>query len=320
MFQPSLQTVCYLLARMIGMLFVLLLLTFCSLAEEVREEPRKVSVCQLKNDPAGYNQMLVRVTGFASYGFENFTINDPSCSSILGIWLEYGETTAAGTKYCCGEPTARRRPEQLVVEDIPISLVEDERFREFDRLLHRRLDSSVHVTLVGRFFYGRQKKYPNDVYWGSYGHFGCCSLLAIEQIISVDPQDRDDLDYNTSFDETRIAKRGCKYRSLQGIRAESDAIDVQQRAEQGQSELSFNDPKRVASGHLAQLLKIDEKSVAGIKQTRQAPGRFVYEWRPTGKRESYLIVVSRYSWPSFYAKDPRRVAWIIVAVHRFSCR
>lgn len=55
------------------------------------ENAERVSVCQLKNDPAAFNHHLVEVTAFVSHDFEDFSVFDPDCQSRFDIWLEYGE-------------------------------------------------------------------------------------------------------------------------------------------------------------------------------------------------------------------------------------
>jgi hypothetical protein len=306
-------------ARRIGFLFSVLISVHWGVADGSYEEPIKVDVCQLKNDPSAYNHKLVQVTGFISHGFEDFTLFDPACSSWPAVWMEYGGTAASGTMYCCGVTRARARPKQLVVENIPISLVDDERFREFDKLLQRGPDSVVHATIVGRFFSGKQIQRPGGVFWGGYGHMGCCSLLAIQQVISLDPQNRDDLDYGASPDQPDIGRRGCGYRDLAPLEPYDDSIKAHQRAETGQREWAFSDPRRVASDALARLLKINEQSITGMIQTRKAQGRFVYQWRPKANRVSYMVVVSRPYWLSFYAKDTKKVAWVVIAAYESSC-
>jgi len=281
-------------------------------------EPEKVTLCQLKNDRAAYNHKLIQVTGFVSHGFEDFTLIDPSCSSRLDVWLEYGGTTASGTMYCCGVTAERSRPKQLVIENIPVPLVHDERFREFDKLLQRRPDSVAHATIIGRFFSGMQSKYASGVFWGGYGHMGCCSLLVIEQVVSVDPQDRVDLDYGASVDQPDVNKVGCGYKILRDAGSGDDLIQFQRRADEGQRDWSFADPRRVATAGLARLLKSDEKSIKGMKETRKAQGRIVYQWHARA-RENYMIVVSRPYLLSFYAKDPKNVAWVVTAAYESWC-
>lgn len=70
---------------------------------------------------------------------------------------------------------------------------------------------------------------------------------------------------------------------------------------------------------LARILNIDEKTITGMRQTRQAQGRFVYEWKPEAKAVSYMIVISRPYLLSFYDKDPKRVAWTVMAAYESSC-
>jgi hypothetical protein len=306
-------------ARKIGFLIGLLIFIPCVVADGSYEEPTKVTVCQLKNDPAAYNHKLVQVTGFISRGFEDFTLFDPTCSSWDHIWLEYGGTAVSGTMYCCGVTNARTRPKKLVIEKISIPLVDDPRFREFDGLIQRKSDLKLHATIVGRFFSGKQIQNPGGVSWGGYGHMGCCSLLAIQQVVSVDPQDSDDLDYGASPDQPDIDKIGCGYSDLLPTWSYGDWVKAQQNAEADQSEWVFNDPQRVASDTLAKLLKIDEKSITEMIQTRKAQGRFVYQWRPKAKQASYMVVVSRPYLLSFYTKDAKKVAWVPIAAYESSC-
>jgi len=79
------------------------------------DQPRTVTVCELKSDPAAYNHKLVEVTGFVSHAFEDFTIFDPTCPSWPGVWLEYGGKAKSGTMYCCGVTADRHRPKELKV-------------------------------------------------------------------------------------------------------------------------------------------------------------------------------------------------------------
>jgi hypothetical protein len=289
-----------------------------------QEQPTSVTVCQLKNDPPAFNHKLVEVTAFVSHAFEDFTLFDPTCSSWPAVWLEYGGTAKSGTMYCCGVTADRHRLKEMKVEDIPIPLSDNEQFREFDKLIQPPFRSGrhgaiVHATLVGRFFSGRQIKYPKATFWGGYGHMGCCSLLAIQEIKSVDGQDRDDLDYGASADQPDIDKTGCGYRFLTPIQPTSDLIRAQQEADLGGHDWVFDDPRRVVSNALAQCSKSKESSIEGLKETRKARGRYVYEWTPAEKAETYMVVVSRPYLLSFYVHDPKRVAWVVTAAYLSSC-
>jgi hypothetical protein len=298
-------------------------ISFTAIAADEDQVPG-VTVCQLKGDPAAYNHKLVEVTGFVSHDFEDFTLFDPTCPSLPQVWLEYGGKSKSGTIYCCGVRADRERPQELKVEDIPVPLTENEQFREFDKLIHPPLGSNrhgaiVHATLVGRFFSGQLLKYPKATFWGGYGHMGCCSLLAIQEVRSVDAHDRDDLDYGASADQPDIGGIGCGYQFLTPIRPTGDVIKAQQTADLGKTDWVFDDPQRVAVDALAGFAHLEVQSLSGLKEIRKAQGRHVYKWEPAGKSETYMVVVSRPYLLSFYARDPKRVAWVVAAAYLSSC-
>ena len=175
----------------------------------------------------------------------------------------------------------------------------------------------AHATILGRFFSGTQTTDTNETSWGGYGHMGCCSLLVIQQVVSVDPQTSRELDYRASADHPEM--NSCtSVRYLTEAFATNPLIEAQAKADRGEREWAFNEPRRVAAEGLAQLLKIDEKSIA-LKQTREAQGRIIYEWRPKGKNVRYMVVASRPYMLSFYAKDPNRIAWVLLAAYESTC-
>ena len=291
---------------------------FCALA--YAEDPLQVTACQLKNDPATYNHQLIEVTAFVSHDFEDFSLFDPGCPSRYDIWLEYGGTATSGTIYCCpGDGDSRSRAHQLVIDDIPIPLLEDGTYHAFDKLLQEpfssgRFGSIVHATIVGRFFAGRKDRFHGDR-WSGYGHMGCCTLLAIQEIRSVDTQDRTDLDYGASPDQPDIDKLNCGYRDLVAFDPSKEIIAAQHQAELGQKPWAFEDPGRVASTELATLLKIPATSIKNMKLVRTGQGRVVYQWKPGVRKLRHMVVVSRPYWLAFYSKDANRVAWVVVAAY-----
>jgi hypothetical protein len=144
-------------------------------------------------------------------------------------------------------------------------------------------------------------------------------LLAIQAIEFVSPQDSDDLDYGASADSPDVDKTGCGYRILTSLTPEVDWIKAQHEADLGERDWVFQDPRRVATEALARFAHVDRASTAGLKETRKAQGRFVYEWRPSKNAETYMVVVSRPYLLSFYAHDPGRVAWVVAALYISSC-
>lgn len=286
-----------------------------------KQEParEKVTACQLKSDPAKYNHRVVEVTGFVSHGFEDFALDDPTCASRNNIWLDYGGTKESDTMYCCGVTPGQTRPQQVSVENISIPLVDDVHFQEFDRIIRSRADTVMHATIVGRFFSGQETKYATGTFWSGYGHMGCCSLLMIQQVLAVDARTRNDLDYGASADQPNIDKAGGCYSFLRDDGQSPGSIDLQRSAESGDRAWAFDNPERVAAESLARFLKIDESEIKGMRQTRRAQGRFVYEGKPKQGKVSYMIVVSRPYWLSFYAQDPNRVTWVVMAAYRLGC-
>jgi len=289
-------------------------------------ESEKVTICQLKKKPERYNQKLVEVVGFVSHDFEDFTLFDPECPSRYDIWLEYGGVVASGTVYCCGSAGERGRPKPLVVEEIPIGLIDDERYRDFDRLVQPPFRSGqhgsiVHAAIVGHFFAGQEAQFQNgQKSFRGFGHMGCCSLLAIEEIRSVDPQDRPGLDYGASPDQPDLKKLRCgTVHELGSGEPYKEILTAQEQAETGERSWSFDDSQRVVTEALAQVIGISPDSVKGVRKTREAEGRIVYEWKPDRNRTHYMVVVSRPYWLSFYARDPKKIAWVVIAEYE-SCK
>lgn len=297
----------------------ILLLALAAVAAS--QVPKKVTYCELKQNPAAYNHDLVEVTGFVSHGFEDFTGFEPSCPDPdwTEIWLEYGGETASGTMYCCGLTNARTRPKPMVVEDVPVPLVQDRVFNEFDQLIQRRPSSMVHGTVVGRYFSGRKMTYGNEASWGGYGHMGCCSLLVIQQVLSVDQQDRNDLDYDNDPDQPDTQKVGCGFRILTGLRPYRELIENQKQAEQGQRPWAFDDARRTAAEALARLTKASEESLGQMQLTKTVQGRMVYTWKSRNGKPLYMAVVSRPSWMAYYSRDPNKVAWGVMAAYEIGC-
>jgi hypothetical protein len=285
------------------------------------EDPKQVSVCQLKDKPAAFNHQLVELSAFITHGFEDFELFDPACPDYPPIWLEYGGSISSGTIYCCGVGPDRTRPEPVKIENIPIPLLTDNQFSNFDRLIQQPPDRIVRATLIGRFFSGERRALPNGrVDWGGYGHFGCCSLLAIQQIRSVEPQTRADLDYRASPDQPDITQSGCgSYRFLTPIDPSREVLAAQRKAERENIAWPFVDPQRVAAAYLAELLGIRQATVIGLVRSQKSAGRVLYRWKPKGKGKSYLVVTSRPYWLSFYAKDANKVAWVTIAAYE-TCR
>lgn len=177
----------------------------------------------------------------------------------------------------------------------------------------------IHATLVGRFFAGERLALFNGKRWGGYGHMGCCTLLAIQQVLLADTQNRSDLDYGAWPDQPDIGKKGCGYQDLLPLEQTATEIQWQHEADDGRHNFAFNDPQRVASDTLATAAHIPVPST-DVKLKRETQGRKIFEYKPSGKAESYMVVVSRPYLMSFYSRDSNRVAWVGIAAYKSSCR
>lgn len=256
------------------------------------ETPVKATVCQLKSDPAAYEHKLVEVTGFVmTGGREDFNLFDPACPERPDVKLKDGGET---------------------IENITTRLVDDARFNQFSNLLGNTV---VHATLVGRFFAAKEVQYENGFRRSGRNR------LAIERVVSVDPHSSKAFDYAAlAFDDEpeTADKTGCGYTELTEMFPTAELVQAQEKADRGEDEWVFTDPKRVATSGLAQLLTVDENSIK-LKLKRRAQGRFVYEWRPKKEGDYYVVVVNRPYLVSFYAKNPNRVAWVLRTVYEAGC-
>ena len=277
------------------------------------ETAQEVSPCSLRADPASYDHKLVEITGFISHGFEDFSLFDPACTARFGIWLEYGGKKSSGTIYCCVDASDRSRRRPLRVEGVSIPLLRDEIFDRFDDLIQRNQSILVHATLIGRFFAGHAQESAGRSFLRGYGHLGYCSLLAIQQVRSVDPVDRKDVDYDPNPDQPDISQTGCGYRDLIGP-GENHWIEAQHNAEERPS-CAFDDPERVAEQAVEESAGFPGSPLTEIRRDQS---RVVYT-TAVAAGATYMVVVSRPYLVTFYARDPTRIAWIAIAVFETFC-
>ncbi len=156
------------------------------------EVPSDTSICALRANPKSWNQRLVRVSGYATHGYEESSFVDPNCGGYNNgreIWMEYGGLVGTDTMYFGARASSRVRKKDLTVEGFQIPLRSDESFRRLDAILqsrpHERGVVVVGATVEGRFFAGKEPSSNDALSLGGYGHFGCCSLLAIQSVQEV---------------------------------------------------------------------------------------------------------------------------------------
>lgn len=287
-------------------------------------EPRNVSYCDLAKDPAAHNHELVRLNAFVTHGFENFILADPSCVSPphFSIWVMFGVKAESSTVYCCpGEGGRTSRSKPLEVEGMQIPLIADRVFQQFTDLLKKEPDTTVRLSVLGRFFSGEKETFNDSAFWRGYGHLGCCSLFVIQEIKKFEPHTRSDVDY--SSDAGWYEPEGCEVQSLRYIRYISmqdfdetarQAIQEQADADIGTRTWGFNDPERVALESLKPFYK-DRIPVLSVVKTTAA--RKVFLWKLD--KNSVVVVVTRPYWLSFYSKSAA-VAWVTTTIKEAECK
>jgi hypothetical protein len=153
------------------------------------EQPLPTSVCDVLKNPAAYNHKLIQVSGLVSRGFEDFSLSDAKCGAEGdGIWLELGGAKGSQVMYCCGVSADAERGRPLAVEGIETTLVQNGIFDRFQRLtLLSKGYGRVRVSLIGRYFSGKEEALPKGSRWMGYGHMGFYTLLVIQEILVAEP-------------------------------------------------------------------------------------------------------------------------------------
>jgi len=308
--------------RRLALLLAMLLAPIPTLAQnDGASSPLDVTYCGLSGDPAAYNHQEIRVTAFVAHGFENFSLTDPTCKTQgFSIWVMYGGKAQSDTVYCCpGEGGAAERSEPLEIEGRRIPLVQDVTFRQFTKLIKQEPDTTVHLTAVGTFFSGEKQTINGHTFWGGAGHKGCCSLFVIQQVESVQPHVRKDLDYTAEAGYYEKERCGGGTRYIQNITvsypndATVQVIEEQKKAERGKIAWVFTDPQRVAEETLRVAYPGEVPSLQIVKKT---DARRVYRWE-RGKND-VVVVVTRPYWLSFYANSDS-VEWVTTTIKQATC-
>jgi hypothetical protein len=289
-------------------------------AQVIPPQPQRITFCQLAASPETYDKKLVQLDGLITFGFENFHFVDPSCPTpSFSVWITYGGKAASNAVYCCpGEGGQGLRTDNLSIDGVEVLLTDDSVFRQFTALLAKERDTMVRATIVGRFFAGKESP---DSFGRGFGHFGCCSLLAIQQIVKFEPHIRRDLDY--SAEAGWYEDVGCNATSLRYLRHVSfgsrdrvveEVMEEQRMVDTGGRSWAAVDPMRVAADSLKPFYGTQEPV---LRRVKSGEARQVFRWR-NGKT-SVVVVVAKPYWVSLYAKSPA-TAWVATTIKEAQCR
>ncbi len=164
--------------RLLGLLSSFLLFVNCIqpvLAQKpnayTQVKPIETTVCKILEDPASFNNKLVRVRGHVFVNFEYSVIDDDGC--LNGIWFSYGDgstppglsVTVNGSARPGTTSTKGRRG-----APIRVTLLRDSNFERFEKLLtstvkaDARPENMRFVGLLTATFVGRIDGVSNQIH------------------------------------------------------------------------------------------------------------------------------------------------------------
>jgi len=155
--------------------------------------PQIASACDARNDPAGFDKKVVRLTGMISLSFEDFSFTSKGCGDApTVIWLIFGGDVATPTISTVND-TSRKPGVDLQIDGTRYPIIKDASFRRLMALITATTHDGkpvyeVTATLTGTFLAGEKAKsaYDGRTYFRDYGHLGCCSLLIISKVEDVE--------------------------------------------------------------------------------------------------------------------------------------
>ncbi len=150
----------------------------------------QISICDLKKNPMAYDGKSIRIRGFASLEFEDFSLNSMDCRGWPWIWLLFGGDVATPTKSTIND-NERFPGTVLKFNGVRYPLLKDEEFHKFYKLITARHEMKsvyqVTATLTGTFFAIRERKDASgNTYPSGFGHLGCCHLFIITAVSAVE--------------------------------------------------------------------------------------------------------------------------------------
>ncbi|HEV3254468.1 MAG TPA: carboxypeptidase-like regulatory domain-containing protein [Candidatus Acidoferrales bacterium] len=159
-------------------------------AANAQADPLETTICEINKNPAAYSGKTLRIRGFVSLGFEDFTFHSKECDRGTGIWLMYADDEAE-MKYWARTPESGRKA--IVYQGESYPLQKDKSYQTFSQLTkvseNNKPTYQVTATLTGVFFAQTTRRFPSGqlLPGPGYGHMGCCHLLIITSVSDVTP-------------------------------------------------------------------------------------------------------------------------------------
>jgi hypothetical protein len=111
-------------------------------ARAASQDPVETTLCAIADDPASFNNKLVRVHGDVSGNFEYSTIEERGCKA--DIWFAYPHDNGEGPPGLAAYVTGSAVPgaedsEGRRILPVPLKLVRDDNFERFQKLMEARV-------------------------------------------------------------------------------------------------------------------------------------------------------------------------------------
>lgn len=313
--------------RLISVITVVAIVSIVAAAQGPPPNFVDTNVCELVKNPDSYNKKVVRLHAFISRGFEDSTLYDPDCAPEALVNFRVGESTA----FQIWADFADDAKWERVKGYLPLARTPElDRFR---KLIIGRRGQMTSATLVGTFFAGKPLNINGQkVSARGFGHMGCCSLLVIATVESVDEDYSPNLNYTWADWNVGIPE-GCYSEQMVGVPTNAELRNWQKLSAAGHDEWRFN-PKLVAEDQLKRLKAGAYGSKSGGSTEVLVPGKqdlivpkddrpseTLLEEHSTAYRKTYVwiepdrltriyIVVARPYWLQPVAGSPDKVIWV----------
>jgi hypothetical protein len=304
---------------------LLAMAVWCALPSMVagQERPFDTTACALTQHPDRYNEGLVSVEGLITVGPEEFMLHDANCGDEHGkIWLEFG----GGVESPGGSPAAhstKNRPKTF--ESLQLPLNQDRDFNALQKLLQDAQKSGktkmLHATLIGKYFAGKPTPTVTGVIRAGYGRLGCCSLLIIEEVGTVEPDIEEPVDFSpVSKVGPKTLAKGCTIVELTvPPREDEDQLERKSLKDEYQY---LHDPKKVAARAISVQDPTSAEDIEKQLQTDSPTSSLAsYTWASTSAdaTTSYHIVVNRPYWLLGTAISGDAVIWVPKSITKTEC-
>jgi len=294
------------------------------------ESPVATTVCELQKNPDSFDHRLVRVQGRISHEFEDFSLSDEACpESHNSVWLMYGDNAPDEITFCCNGTGHGTTPR---IEGYDVPLPRDEKLKRLRHLLnsyHNPRDAkevyfqtnpsyTVTATLEGRFFAG---KTTPMIPGRGFGHMGCCTLLVITSVVSID----------AVVKNVKHGDADCfsEYWNSPNDQEADEALNLQ--FAQSNEKWRTRDARRVASETLKNHLKDLDTTPQGLTFQGCKKKRLTYQddkfdqyltscnWSSVNKKETFSVDVLKFYYLKSSDNKWKDIAWLPYEVYHSDC-